>query len=79
MVCPECGELLRNKEILYEIRMEEICSELGVNYNMVSQEGIERNETYIKKRQEIVNELCDNICCKMNLITYIPIVNIIKG
>ena len=79
MVCPECGDLLRHREIVYEERMEKVCNKLGLDYNMISQEGIEKNEEYIKKRQEIINELCSNICCKMNMITYIPIVNLIKG
>ena len=79
MVCPECGDLLRHREIVYEERMEKVCNELGLNYNMISQDGIENDEEYIKKRQEIINELCQNICCKMNMITYVPIVNLIKG
>jgi hypothetical protein len=79
MVCPECGDLLRNKQIIYEDEMEKVCDNLGVDYNMISQEGFDRNEEYIKKRQEIVNKLCQNICCKMNMLTYVSLVRLIKG
>lgn len=79
MICPECGDLLRHRQLIYEDKMEKVCDELGINYNMISQEGFERNPEYIKKRQEIVNELATNICCKMNLITYLSVVNVIKG
>lgn len=79
MICPECGELLRHKQIIYEKEMARVCDEINIDYNMISQENIERNEDYIKKRQDIVNELCDNICCKMNMITYVSVVRLIKG
>jgi rRNA maturation protein Nop10 len=79
MVCPECGELLRHRQIIFEDKMKEVCEEMGVDYNMISQHEFDRDEEYIKKRQKIVNDLCDNICCKMNLITYIRTVELIKG
>lgn len=79
MLCPECGELLRHKQIIYEDKMQEVCEKLNLNYNMISQEGYDRNEQYIKERQDIVNELCENICCKMNMITFVSVVRLIKG
>ncbi len=79
MICPECGELLRHKQIIYEDEMQKVCDEFGIDYNMISQEGMERNEEYVKRRQEIVNNLATNICCKFNLLTYISIVRLIKG
>jgi hypothetical protein len=79
MICPECGDLLRHRQIIYEDEMQKVCDDLGVDYNMISQEGFERNEQYIKKRQETVNKLCTNLCCKFNLITYVSTVRLIKG
>ena len=52
---------------------------MGIDYNMISQQGYDRNEKFIQKRQEIINKLCTNICCKINLITYVPVVRLIKG
>jgi len=39
---------------------------------------MDKNEEFIKKRQDIVQDLVSNICCRMRLITYIDIVQIIK-
>lgn len=78
MICPECGELLRHRQIVYEDEMQKICNEIGVDYDMISQRNIEENEEYIKKRQDVVNKLCKNICCKFNMITYISPVRLIK-
>jgi hypothetical protein len=79
MICPECGEILRHKQIIYEDKMQKVCEEMEIDYNMISQEGYERNEEYIKRRQEIVNELCQNLCCKFNMLTYVSMVRLIKG
>lgn len=79
MICPECGEILRHKQIIYEDKMQKVCEDMDIDYNMISQEGYERNEEYIKRRQEIVNELCQNLCCKFNMITYVSVVKLIKG
>ncbi len=79
MICPECGDLLRHRQIVYEREMQKICDDLSLDYNMISQEGIERNEEYIKRRQNIVNELCENICCKFNLISMVSTVRLVKG
>lgn len=79
MICPECGEILRNKQIIYEDEMQKVCDELEIDYNMISQEGYERDEKYIKRRQDIVNKLCKNLCCKFNMITYVSMVRLIKG
>jgi len=79
MICPECGDLLRHRQIIYEDEMEKVCNGMGLDYNMISQENYERDEVYVKKRQDIVNKLCTNLCCKINLITYISLSRLIKG
>lgn len=78
MVCPECGELLRHKQIIYEDEMVKVCNEMNIDYYKASETGAERLEAYVKKRQEIVNKLCDNYCCKFNLITSISVVRLVK-
>jgi len=79
MICPECGEVLRHKQIIYEDEMIKVCNELNLDYNKISQEGFDKNEEYVKKRQNIVNKLAKNMCCKFNLITYINLTDLIKG
>jgi hypothetical protein len=81
MVCPECGDLLRNKQIVYEDKMKTICEDLDIDYNILSQHEFDTNEEYKKRRQDVINELCDenNLCCKLALITYLRMVDLIKG
>ena len=81
MVCPECGDLLRHKQIIFEDKMKEVCEEMDIDYNLLSQHEFDTKEDFKKRRQNIINELCDeyNLCCKINLITYIRTVDLIKG
>jgi hypothetical protein len=79
MICPTCGALLRHKQIVYEDEMEKVCDEIGIDYEMVSKGILDRNEEYRKKRADIVNKLCDKLCCKTYMITYVSIGKLIKG
>lgn len=78
MRCPTCGELLGNKEPILISRLKEICDELGVDDDIMSLGTIDKDPKFIKKRQEIVIDMCENICCRMRMPTYIDIVQIIK-
>ena len=78
MRCPTCGEVLGNKELIYEQKMKELCNSLGIDDDIVSMGHMDKHEEFIKKRQDIVQDLVSNICCRMRLITYIDIVQIIK-
>jgi hypothetical protein len=78
MRCPTCGELLGNKEPLLIKKLKEICDELGIDDDILSLGTVDKNPVFIKKRQEIVQEMCPNICCRMRMPSYIDIVQIIK-
>lgn len=78
MKCPTCGALLRHKQIVYEDRMNKLCTEMGVDYDTVSSGSLDKNEEFKEKRAKVVNELCEKICCKMNMLTYVSLVKIIK-
>jgi hypothetical protein len=78
MRCPTCGELLGNKEPLLIKKLKEICDELGVDDDILSLGMVDKDPTFVKKRQELVKEMCPNICCRMRMPTYIDIVQIIK-
>jgi len=73
MLCYNCGCLLRHKQIVYEDRMEKICNEMGVNYDIVSKDTLSPDSEYSEKRAEVVNELCEKICCRLTMITYVSI------
>jgi len=77
--CPTCGDLLGDKQVVYEERMKEICESIGVDDDIVSQGNLDKNEEYKRKRQLVVNELCTRYCCKMRLMNYVDKVRLIKG
>lgn len=76
MLC-SCGEILGNKQLVYEEQMRQLCDDLRMNYDMVSSGLAENNEEYRKGRSEIVNNLCRRYCCKQALITYVDIIKLI--
>jgi hypothetical protein len=78
LVC-QCGEILGNKELVYEENMKKVCEDLGVDFEMISQGLADKNETFKQKRCEIVNKLCRRMCCKQLLINYSDIVHLIRG
>jgi DNA-directed RNA polymerase subunit N (RpoN/RPB10) len=78
MIC-SCGELLGNKELVYEEEMRNVCAELGIDSEMISRGMVNDNLEYKQKLQNIVGKLCRRYCCKMAMMNYVDIVNIIKG
>ena len=74
-----CGEVLGNKQIVYERELEKICSDLNIDFNMYSLGFSDKNSEFIKKRSDLVNRLCRRECCKQQLITYVDVVHLIKG
>ena len=74
-----CGEVLGNKQLVYETEMKKICDEMNIDFDMISK-GLGDDESEFKrKRKYLVNKLCRRICCKQHLLNYIDIVKLIKG
>ena len=78
MVC-SCGEVLGNKELVYEEKMRKVCEDIGLDFDMISRGDADRNPKYRDLRKDIVNSICRRWCCKVNLITYTDLVNLIPG
>ncbi len=78
LICP-CGEILGNKQLVYEERMKKVCEDIGIDFDMMSQGLADKNEDFKSKRCEIINQLCRRICCKQLLINYVDVVQLIKG
>lgn len=78
MVCM-CGEVLGNKQLVYEEGMKEICDEMGIDFDMISQGLGDKDSEFKEKRCKLVNGLCRRMCCKQLLITYVDVVTLIKG
>jgi DNA-directed RNA polymerase subunit N (RpoN/RPB10) len=79
MLCPTCGSLLRRKQPVYEDRMEEVCEEIGVDYEMVSSGLLDGNKEFLDKRAKVINDLCEKQCCKVYLMTYVKVGKLIKS
>jgi hypothetical protein len=77
-VC-SCGEILGNKQLVYEKEMIKICNELGLDFDTISQGQVDQNDEYKIRRSAVINKLCRRWCCKQQMATYVDIVHIIKG
>lgn len=78
LVCP-CGEILGNKQLVYEEGMKQICDEMEIDSDMVSQGLADKESEFKEKRCKLVNGLCRRLCCKQLMITYVDVVTLIKG
>jgi hypothetical protein len=74
-----CGEVLGNKELVYEEEMKQICEEMGIDFDMISQGLGDKDSEFKEKRCKLVKKLCRRMCCSQLLITYVDIVTLIKG
>ena len=71
--CPTCRNLLGNKQLYFEKKMDEICKDCDMK--KISFEEAE------KKKIELVNFLIpnkDRYCCKMRLMTYRKLIEFVK-
>lgn len=78
MKCPNCGETLGNKQLIYETEIVKICSDLKLDYNLVSKGLGDIGKEYKKRRADLINKISKKICCKHSLITYIDCGDIVK-
>ena len=78
MRCPTCGEVLGNKELILIKKLKELCDEMGMDDDAVSQGIIDEDPEFVKKRQQIIIQMCPNICCRLRMPHYIDIVKFIK-
>jgi len=79
LICPTCGEVLGNKQLVYEEQMKNLCDEMGIDDNMISQGLADKEGEFKEKRCKLVNNLARRICCKQLIITHIDPVTLIKG
>ena len=73
MKCPTCRNLLGNKQIYYEENFDKICKDFDI--------GKITLEEADKQKIELVNYLIPEkarYCCKMRLMTYKRLIDVIK-
>jgi DNA-directed RNA polymerase subunit N (RpoN/RPB10) len=69
MVCPTCGTLLGNKQLVYEKKIEELDNK-KLDMNAV-----------IKEKEKIINSLGINkyrTCCRQRIVGYIDTIMLVK-
>lgn len=77
-ICSSCGEYLGHKQLIYEKEIQMICDEMKLDYDTVSRGYIDDQETFSRKRSDIVNKLCRRWCCKQLMVTYLDVSRYIK-
>lgn len=78
MVCPTCGELLGDKQLLYNDGIKKICDKYNINDELLSR-GFDKTPEFVEERSKLILSLFKNVCCKMRALNYIELVKIVKG
>lgn len=77
MVCPSCWTLLGDKQLIYEKEINSLCEKHNVDPDSFSLGRYDASDEFTKDRLHILDKLCKRQCCRMRLLTYSDIVNII--
>lgn len=77
-ICPTCGTILANVQLPYQEDLKQLCDEFDVSHETISQGILIKNVEFAKKKQELVSKYVDRMCCKMRLISFSDLVNIVK-
>ena len=78
MVCPTCGELLGDKQLLYNDGIKKICDKYNINDELLSR-GFDKTPEFVEERSKLITGLFKNVCCKMRALNYLELVKIVKG
>lgn len=70
--CPTCRRLLGDKQLYYENKLAEICKN--------EENGMYKNQEEVNvEKEKLVNSMdLDRYCCKIRILTYIRLVDIVK-
>jgi len=70
--CPTCRTLLGNKQIYYERNLAELCKKFDMG-------EYKTKSDFDNDKIKLVNSIgLENYCCRMRLITYVKLIEIIK-
>ena len=67
--CPSCGRLLADKELLFDKGIKEINNEILNN---------DERQQRIMKLVDSLQIPKNNYCCKMRIMTYVDLYNVVK-
>lgn len=66
--CPTCRTLLANKQLIFEKELEKIC-----NNNQLTEKQKDEEKMKLLDRLEL-----KRYCCRMRMLTYVKLIEIIK-
>lgn len=80
-VCPSCGNPLGDVYHFYRTEMRKIGVEFGIDYDKISQQNINLDEEYIKRRSDVLDACLerDQLCCKSQIIKNVDYSRLLKG
>jgi DNA-directed RNA polymerase subunit N (RpoN/RPB10) len=73
-----CGKLLGHLQPIYEDGMRKICEKFNMDYNVYSIGEINNDQNFRNEQSKLLNSLCTRYCCKIAIMNYVDIVNLIK-
>lgn len=78
-VCPTCGSLLANIQLPYQRDLTELCRKYNVSIELLSR-GVIDNDEFNREKKKIIDKYTDEhrYCCRMRLINFSPLVNIVN-
>jgi DNA-directed RNA polymerase subunit N (RpoN/RPB10) len=78
-ICPTCGALLSNIQLLYQNDIKKLCEKYNVDLEMMSR-GIVNDEKFNNEKKDILNKYTDpdRYCCRMRLSNFSDLVRIIN-
>ena len=74
-----CGELLGNKQLIYETELQNACESAGLDYDALSKGLIDSDPIFVKAKSDVTIKLCKRYCCRQALTNYVDTVQLIKG
>jgi DNA-directed RNA polymerase subunit N (RpoN/RPB10) len=78
-VCPTCGALLSNIQLLYQRDVRELCEKYNIDIELMSR-GVINNKEFNDEKKAIVDKYTDKdrYCCRMRLTNFSDIVRIVR-
>ena len=80
MICPTCGELLGNKEVIYFEGLKKICQKYKIDDDMISSPQFTDHDKFNEEKRKLLSSLVDkdSICCSMRIPTTINLSELIN-
>lgn len=78
-ICPTCGALLSNIQLLYQKDINDLCIKHGIDINLISK-SLQKHTEFNEDKKKIVDKYCDKnrYCCRMRLINFCDMVRLIE-